>query len=580
MPQENRNRLLLALIVLGALAVRLYGLDWGLPYHFHSDERILMVSAEQIRSAGSVARLPVGNSQFFIYPPLLMHIWILFAAPVFRFVGFKIADPGSATLAYVIGRGISAAFGSATVVLVYLLGKRAYSSGAGLLGAAFLAFSVLHVRDSHFFTTDVAMTFFLVLLMLLALRIAEGADNRLWVWTGVVTGLAVAAKPTVLIFSPVLLLAHSMGTVGGGSGLRALRDAILSPAFWKPLLLLAAVAGATLVVMDPYPLLAPKVFLAMTETQAHFVKGAGQRNWIFQFTGTTVLYWFTNLLWFGMGPLLQAAGLLGAIWAAGRRRRADVLILAFVVLYLGTVGRGFMKYIRYALPLLPFLALLAGRMLVELHERARGAARLAVRAAGAAVLLSAVALSLAYLNIYRVEDARVLASRWIHQNIPAKTTVVADNSQTTPLFGELFTRPGFFDNYILCLTRDDCVRDDFVTLKVMNMKSYASRSLNPPERFEAYVRERLSGAEYVVTGDEFLEQYEKRERDYPAVVRFYRDLYAGRLGFQEVQSFKTRPSLFGFEWNDDGAELTWRMFDHPRTRIFRRVAPPPAPSPG
>jgi len=457
------------------------------------------------------------------------------------------------------------------VVLVYALGKQAYSRGAGLLGAAFLGFSVLHVRDSHFFTTDVPMTFFLVLLTLLALRIAEGGGTKIWVAAGFGAGLAITTKQTSLMIFPVLLLAHLMASFRGRPGFPAIRQTAMSAAFWKPLFLFGTIAGVTALAMNPYALIAPQEYLAQVATVSKYLGGTDQRNWVFQFTGTTLAFWFTNLLWFGMGPLLMITGLLGALWALRRRASADVLILFFLALYLGTVGRGFMKFSRYAIPLIPFLALLGARCLVEARDRARGAARPAIAAVVATVLLSCTFLSLAYLNIYRVGDARVLASRWIHETIPAGTTVVVDNSQTTPLLGTLFTEPSFFDDYILCLNRDDCVRDNRYLIKVMNMKSYNSRSLNPPERFEEYVRERLSGAEYVIVGDEFFEQYRHREADYPAVVRFYRELFAGERGFREVRAFQTRPSLFGLGWDDDRSELTFRMFDHPKVRIFRRI---------
>jgi hypothetical protein len=54
--------------------------------------------------------------------------------------------------------------------------------------------------------------------------------------------------------------------------------------------------------------------------------------------------------------------------------------------------------------------------------------------------------------------------------------------------------------------------------------------------------------------------------------RYYDDLFAGRLGFQLDRTFKVYPSLFGWEINDDAAELTFRLFDHPRVFVFRRVA--------
>jgi len=62
------------------------------------------------------------------------------------------------------------------------------------------------------------------------------------------------------------------------------------------------------------------------------------------------------------------------------------------------------------------------------------------------------------------------------------------------------------------------------------------------------------------------------DREFRADVRFYRELFAGNPGYREVKTFQTRPSLFGFTWDDDRSELTFRLFDRPKVRIFRRIA--------
>ena len=54
------------------------------------------------------------------------------------------------------------------------------------------------------------------------------------------------------------------------------------------------------------------------------------------------------------------------------------------------------------------------------------------------------------------------------------------------------------------------------------------------------------------------------------VKQYYRDLFDGRLGFKLVKTFKIYPSLFGLTINDDDAELTFRLFDHPRVFVFLR----------
>ena len=57
-----------------------------------------------------------------------------------------------------------------------------------------------------------------------------------------------------------------------------------------------------------------------------------------------------------------------------------------------------------------------------------------------------------------------------------------------------------------------------------------------------------------------------------AVKQYYDDLFAGRLGFELVKTFKVYPSLFGVRINDDRAELTFRLFDHPCVFIFKRAS--------
>lgn len=571
---RKKEIFLLSLILLAAAGVRFYGIDWGLPFHFNSDEQILFRSTEILRTSPSFDQVLINEWKFFVYPPFVMHLLILLVTPIFALHPFSPFDPAAATLYYIIGRSISASFGIGTVALLYILGKRAYSRGVGFLSATFLAFSVLHVRDSHFFTTDVPFTFFLVLLFIFFLRITEGARNRTYAAAGLIAGLGLATKPTILIAFPLLVYAHF-------AGMRyqmlpsqpSVAAKILTTRFWSPLLIFGGVTLMMLLLMNPYPLIAPREFLQRSLQTAAFVAGTNQPHWVFQFTSTSFSYWFTNLLWFGTGPLLETASLLGVIWAFIRRKPADLLILIFLALYLGFIGIGFMKFIRYALPLIPFLALLGARFLLEIVGMAK---RPMMRTALVATILTVAGTSLfftlAYLNIYRQEDVRIQASRWIYKNIPQGTAMLVDNSYTTPLLGTYFIKPNFFDWYVQCQGDNYCVREDYYTIKVMNLTGYGSRSLlNSSERFTQYLDERFQDVEYLIMGDEFLEQYGHRQKQYPWIASFYNELFAGRYGFRELKTFKTCPALLGIELNDDRAELTFRLFDHPRVWIFKRV---------
>jgi hypothetical protein len=71
--------------------------------------------------------------------------------------------------------------------------------------------------------------------------------------------------------------------------------------------------------------------------------------------------------------------------------------------------------------------------------------------------------------------------------------------------------------------------------------------------------------------DTFVQFYHHLPASTHGVVKqYYDDLFAGRLGFELMRTFKTYPALGGVEINDDAAELSFRLFDHPRVFIFGR----------
>ena len=63
------------------------------------------------------------------------------------------------------------------------------------------------------------------------------------------------------------------------------------------------------------------------------------------------------------------------------------------------------------------------------------------------------------------------------------------------------------------------------------------------------------------------------EAEHGVVKRYYQELFNGQLGFDLIRTFKVYPSLFGVTINDDAAELSSRMNDHPRVYIFMRRHP-------
>ena len=170
--------LLLAILVL-ALALRLKGIAYGLPYSFvNADESMVVPKAFQA-ARGHL------NPQFFYYPSLYFYLTgalYLLAAPVWWLLGHGnllaltsfVVDPGPY---FLLGRLLSVAMGTASVYLVYRLGRDAFGRPAGLLAALFLAVAPLHVAYSHMAVTDVTAVAFSLLALVLLQRAAGRAPE-------------------------------------------------------------------------------------------------------------------------------------------------------------------------------------------------------------------------------------------------------------------------------------------------------------------------------------------------------------------------------------------------------------------
>ena len=131
------------------------------------------------------------------------------------------------------------------------------------------------------------------------------------------------------------------------------------------------------------------------------------------------LFSFTGKLWSGLGPVLVIS-VVGLVLALRRRSRTDLILASFVLVYLADLLTIRAHFDRYVLPLVPPLAVLAGR------QRALAPITLG---------LLIVPLVWAIGDDVRLTrtDTRVVAQRWIVRHLPPRASVAADSS--TPPIG-------------------------------------------------------------------------------------------------------------------------------------------------
>jgi hypothetical protein len=416
-----------------ALGVRLWGIGWQLPWQFHPDEGHYTWKALDMIGAETL------NPKYFRNPSLFTYL----LHGQYRLLGFRApaADEQAASadglfrppsgVAF-LGRLNSALLGTATVAAVAAMGWRLLGPWTGALAAAFLGLAFIHVRDSHYATNDVPATFLLVLSVAACVELVRHPTARAYLLAGLFGGLATSAKYNAGLFVVPLLVAHgaslanqtSRQGLAGAAGARAPR-----------LVAAVLVSAAAYLAGTPYTLLTFDQFWADFRTQMRL----GGEGWEGQVAGPSgALYLQT--LGQGVGWVMLGLSIVGLALLGRRRPREAAVIAAFPVAYLLFMLRTELFFARFALPVVPFLCLLAACAVVLLADAVRGSLG---RRAGSALLgrrlAPAVGAGLAALALvqpaYNVavhnaiigrDDTRALAAEWALANIPADAKVALE----------------------------------------------------------------------------------------------------------------------------------------------------------
>ncbi|MEO6212854.1 MAG: glycosyltransferase family 39 protein, partial [Vicinamibacterales bacterium] len=171
----HASRRWLLAVVAAAAVLRLFPIWFGLPHLYaRPDEEVAVRKALGVLLRGEL------NPQFFHWPSLTFYLFAaLFGAAriMRRIAGLDPALTGGQHL--LLARACVACAGTATVYVLFTIGKRIGGEMTGLIAALFLAVAVLHVRDSHFAMTDVLMTLLVTICLGLVLRAIDAGELRL-----------------------------------------------------------------------------------------------------------------------------------------------------------------------------------------------------------------------------------------------------------------------------------------------------------------------------------------------------------------------------------------------------------------
>lgn len=507
--REAAGTLLLAAILVVALGLRLWGIAWGLPHSLINIDETVVVP-----KAFAVARGNV-NPHWFLYPSFFFYLLAavdLLAAPVLwatrgdnpLSMAAFVVDP---TPYYLLGRLTSAALGTASVYLVYRLGRAAFGRLAGLLGALCLAVLPLHVAYSHMAVTDVAATALSLLALMLLHEAARGRGRRWLIAGAAAAGLATTTKYNL----GMLLLPATVAAVLAckGEAVARVAEGGRASSVWLRLLV-ARLYGpmlAAFILGSPFVLLDAPRFIADFVRQNRIQS----RGWL-GYENVSNGFWYnlaTNLQG-TLGLVLLALCLAGLAWALRRRTTLDVMLAPYVIVYFVYVSTWKALADRYLLPILPLLVLLAARLCAEalrLQGRRRRAALPTLAVVVVAALAVPVTTSVRFDLGLSGADTRVLAKAWAEDNLPAGSVVAAEN-YGPPLASE----------------EDAAFYPKGVAPPVYRVLELKLPGPGAPEPTHSMAHLRANGVEYVIVSSTVYDRVLRAPAVYPEIVAFYRAL--------------------------------------------------------
>jgi hypothetical protein len=309
--------------------------------------------------------------------------------------------------------------GTATCLIIYLVGTRLYGKRTALAATAIGATAYFHSMWSHYINVDIGMVLALWSAILAYIVYEESHRVRWLILAGILGGIAYAFKlPGVVVVVPILM---AMATRPGSWE---------EPAqlFKGAGILLLSVLGAALIVAPENILSAGKIFshfsgllgqtasAQVAEQAAEFDKSVRE---VTVFRGGT----YIEILLRETNVLLAAAALAGAVIGIWKRNRWDIVLAAFVLIFLGGMSLSDRPgEERYMLPVVPALWLLAARAAVAVSKTRPRLILVPVGAIIAMPLYAAVEQNYMWTR----PDTRVASKHWIESNVPPDSKILMD----------------------------------------------------------------------------------------------------------------------------------------------------------
>ncbi len=546
-------------------------MNWDANFHLHPDERAIILFSQPISLPHSLSEFfsPMSsfNPHFFAYGsfPLYLLKSISSIASVWS------PDLGLYSGMSFVGRYISIFAEVITILFIYLLGKRMFSSNIALLGCALYGLSTLPIQTAHFYVVDPLLTAFITMFLYALVVFYENPSLKKALLVGILFGISLATKTSAFalitsvgftLIADLILLAlkHKRSIHLHREEIRKILEV------YVPLgLIIFLTTCITFIMFEPYALIDFSNFLSQNLQQYQMTKDAFTFPYTLQYVDKMpFIYELKNMLFWGQGPVLFAftiVGLFLTVYHFCKKQKdkkwpEEILLLIFLGTYFFIVGKFAVGFMRYMLPIYPLIALFAAVGIERVLTFITNSSKVnLLRIILLSYLLIIIAYwPLAFLHIYSLPNTRVQATKWILQHIPAGSHIAIEHwDDSLPLEGQ--------EKYTM------------LTLPLYDPDT---------EGKWQQINQQLSQTDWLIIASNRLYVPLQKLADctkhtfphcYPLTANYYSKLFSGQLGFRKVVEFTVSPTipLVNTTINDQAADESFTVYDHPKVMIFQKI---------
>lgn len=520
---------ILSIIVIFGAFLRFYNLNWDEFHYFHPDERNIANAVSKINFFKDL------NPGFFAYGGLPIYLYRA-GGELMTYITVDKSWVSGWGHIDVVGRFFSALFSTLTIIALFFLGKKVFNIKVAILSSLLLAFTVSSIQTAHFAVTESLLTFLLVLLALFSIELLEKGSLSNYLKCAFIMGIALATKTTALSFLIFPCTAYLLTIIRN-------KRLFLKSTLFLFIFLLTSLAIFAL--LSPYTLLSWNKFMESMHYELGVARGTLPVPYILQFTKTMpYIFQIDNFFWqIGLGFIFIILAIpIIIVYFLKTKDLKILLILSFPLFYFLYIGSWHTKFVRYMVPIIPFIILYISFGITFLSKIRYG--RFLI------FFVTAITIfwGLAFFSIYTREQTRISASKWVYENIATGSRILTEHW-------------------------DDGLP---VPLPDTETKQYGIEQLTiyePDNQTKiTYFANKLAGADYIILNSRRLYgTLMYLPEKYPITSKYYKKLFSGELGYQKAAEFTSYPSLLGLEINDDSSEESFQVYDHPKVTIFKNL---------